>query len=226
MPGVSPDCAAPAPIPVPAPPIRFVPTDKPFRTVREWLRSFGPVGSLLDVGCGSSPAVTWGAARRRYSIDPLNRPPLPDVISVQGLFPDDWPAHLQYVTVALCLDVLHEAHQPERLAADLLAIADRVIISIPISRSRYHPAIVDPLAVVKGWFGLRPVQFEFERTDPARLIVHFDRFRPVYGQRVADRDGVQYTFQGWTVKSGHRYARVKDPRGKHRQIAERLLRAA
>jgi hypothetical protein len=225
MPGVRPDQAAPPPIPVPPEPIRYVPTDKAFRTVRDWLRGLGPVDSVLDVGCGSSPAVTWCAARRRYSIDPRHRPPLESVTAVIGLFPDDWTAP-DHVSVVLCLDVLQDAHQPIKFATALLAIADRVIVSIPVTRGPNLEPVRDPVDRIEGWFGQRCRQHEFEPTAIPRLIAEFMRFRPVIGQRVMDDDGNAYTFEAWSKHGNRRYARVRDQRGRRHQLAERQLRSA
>ena len=226
MPGMDPACAAVSPIPIPPAPLRYVPSDKPFRTVRQWLRGLGPIESLLDVGCGSSLAVTWGAARKRYSIDPLDRPPLQDVSAFQGLFPDDWPAAIEHVSAALCLDVLQDAHRPAVLAAAVLAIADRVYVSIPLGRGADLPVIPDPLHRLETWFGQRAKAYEFERTDPARLIALFVRFTPTIGCRVQDKDGNAYTFEAWVHRGPRRYARVLDAGGRRHQLAERQLRAA
>ncbi|MCY2987839.1 MAG: hypothetical protein NTY19_08255 [Planctomycetota bacterium] len=164
--------AAPKPLSLPLQRPRLCVHSRQYETVEAWLRGYGPLDAILDVGCGRSTVATLGAFRLRYTIDPLPRPPIPDVIALSGLFPDDWHPQTRFKPSAIvCLDVLHDHWKPSSLAQHLLRRTERVIVSIPWGIEL--PAESDPVNVLVAWFGRRPRRWEVERTFPPRVVAEF-----------------------------------------------------
>lgn len=145
-----------------------------YATVQRILDAMGPQESILDVGCLDTPVVTWGQFRRRYTVDPENRPPLSGVWPIIGRWPDCRVWLPLPVSVVLCLQVLEHVDDPHGFAQWLFAAADTaVILSVPwgwpagVTPGHIH----DPVdaAVLYGWTGRRPDELHAIVT-PARAV--------------------------------------------------------
>ena len=147
-----------------------------YRLVQQWLEEFGPLDSVLDVGCFDTPVATWGDFQRRITVDSRPRPALDGVLQIIGYWPDC--SHMVPVCdIVLCLQVLEHLEDPKPFTQTLFEHAGRaVIISVPWlwPEGRYKGHKQDPVDEKKllSWTGRKPDRFEIvAATDKVRRAV-------------------------------------------------------
>ena len=151
-----------------------------YAVVRQLLESFGPLGSIADIGCCDTPTATWGDFDQRWTVDPRARPALSGVTQIVGHWPD-CATLLPQVDVVTCLQVLEHVKQPEPFCAALFAAArEGVIISVPWEWPAGSCAshIQDPVGDAKlgEWTHRRPALKKIVG-KPARAVLFYETSR-------------------------------------------------
>jgi hypothetical protein len=132
-----------------------------YRVVKDWLAAMGPRTSLIDVGCHDTPVATWGDFRLRFSIDGQDRPELPGVTKIVGMWPEHRPQPESLFSVITCLQVVEHIVEPAAFCKSLCAAAsDAVILSVPLHwpRSTERDHKHDPISesMIAQWMGRQP----------------------------------------------------------------------
>lgn len=139
--------------------------------------------SLIDVGSHStSLAEEFDWIPERVALD-LGTPYSSDSVrGIQADFLHFRPA--RRYDFALCLQVLEHVPQAGDFARKLLAVADRVLVSVPYNwrKGQCKQHCQDPVdeAKLAGWFGREPtysvvVEEPFQKTKSRRLIAYFHK---------------------------------------------------
>lgn len=148
-----------------------------YQIVRRLIEDMGPLGSIMDVGCWDTPAVTWADADERITVDTRTRPELPGVRAIVGRWPD-CASEVPVCDVVLCLQVLEHLDEPQAFCAALFAAARRaVILSVPWG----WPALAEPShrqdpvdgEKLAGWAG-READRLVVVGRPPRAVVRYD----------------------------------------------------
>ena len=103
-----------------------------YRTVRQILEALGSLPSILDIGSWDTPVATWGTFGMRYTLDPRERPALPNVTRVFGRWPDAVDRFADSVSVVTCLQTIEHVEDPRSFVDAIFAVAEQhVVISVP-----------------------------------------------------------------------------------------------
>jgi hypothetical protein len=137
--------------------------------------------SIIDVGSNACPYLEWfDWVPRRVSID-ISKPY--SSATVQGIRADFLKSELGSFDLCLCLQVLEHIPDAETFARKLLAIAPRVIASVPYmwpdGSCKWH--VHDPVDEIKmqSWFGRSPqlcsiVQETHAPPNHRRMICYYE----------------------------------------------------
>ena len=134
-----------------------------YKLAREWLESYGPRESIIDVGSADTPVASWGNFQRRYVIDPRLKPSSSEVVIVNGRWPDDACQLPKRVSVITCLQVLEHIEDVQPFVDAIFETAThRVILSVPYMwrEGRTQSHVHDPVnrRKLRGWTKRRPLR--------------------------------------------------------------------
>jgi len=148
------------------------------------LDRFGPLESILDIGCADTPVATWGWFDHRYTVDVMERPPLDNVRAIVGSWPEVTKEPRKW-SVICCLQVLE--HLPadvlRRAISAIMRRSQMFIVSVPYNwRPHACPDhLHDPITLDKflSWMrGLKPSWIDCVQDDNLnRIVALFDTSR-------------------------------------------------
>lgn len=162
-----------------------------YRVVKEHLEQFGPMESVLDIGCGGCPVATWGDFKQRTAI---NLEPFPSIEGVACVVSDWLKYPAQPVSVITCLQVLEHIDWDHMTTwvDKMMSHCQFAIISVPwMWPEGSDPAhIHDPI----GWgkllrmLGRQPAKFMVS-TQRAICVVNGDCTISLQLQGVSNAQG-------------------------------------
>lgn len=146
--------------------------------VRRQLCAFGPLPSLLDIGCLDTPVATWGSFTNRYTIDPLDRPALPGVTKILGTWPAARPLLPLPISIICCLQTIEHVAAPRAFAQQLFPTASvAVILSVPwgwpAGQTPGH--LHDPIdaATLLDWTNRQPDHLQVVGRPPRAVATYY-----------------------------------------------------